>query len=175
MIDLRGKALDWFVSRDQLISNGKASPLATFGAYAQALQDAVRPVDLTDTYLEPFFGMRQVKRSMREFVAYFTSCRAKAPEYTSEAMFMYTFKRGYKDDLRRAITVQRLTTLEGFSHLRFLTYALVDPLRGEAKRVLCLTPNPHLRHLLMGPRSLPAPHARKVDIPLTPAISCIHN
>jgi hypothetical protein len=109
---LRGKALDWFVSRDQLVTKEQASPLATFGSYALALQDAVRPVDLTDTYLQPFFAMRQGKRCIRDFVVYVNACRAKAPECMSEAMFMYPFKRGCRDDLRRAITVQRPTTPE---------------------------------------------------------------
>lgn len=108
---LRGKALDWFVSREQLMAKGQAPLLGTFAQYTEALQAAVRPVELTDTYFEPFFNMKQGKRTMRDFVALFNAARAKAPECMSEAMFMYTFKRGCRDDLRRAITVQRPSTL----------------------------------------------------------------
>jgi len=109
---LRGKALDWLVSRTQLAAKGQAVELATFHAYMQALQEAVRPVELTDTYFEPFLVMRQGKRSMREYVAHFNACRAKAPDCMSDAMLMFVFKRGCRDDLRRAITVQRPQTLE---------------------------------------------------------------
>ena len=49
---------------------------------------------------------------MREYVAHFNACRAKAPDCMSDAMLMFVFKRGCRDDLRRAITVQRPQTLE---------------------------------------------------------------
>eukprot|EP00884_Botryococcus_braunii_P021885 jgi/Botrbrau1/8380/Bobra.0237s0003.1 len=79
----------------------------------QALHEAVRPVELTDTYFEPFPVMRQGKQSMMEYVAHFNACRAKAPDCLSHAMLMFVFKRGCRDDLRRAVTVQRPQTQEG--------------------------------------------------------------
>ncbi len=57
---------------------------------------------------------------MREFLAHFNAC--KAPECMFEAMFMYTSKRGCRDDLRIVITVQHLMMLEEVFTLAVAVY-----------------------------------------------------
>ena len=87
----------------------------------------------------------------------------------SDAMLMFVFKRGCRDDLRRAITVQRPQTLEEVFTLAVAVsdlHASVPPQGGGQKGFPSggsqtkPTPSPRLRRLI----SLPAPIAANPDI-----------
>ena len=44
---LRGRAQDWFVSRDLLVQSGQAVPLGSCAMFVRELTAAFRPVELT--------------------------------------------------------------------------------------------------------------------------------
>ncbi len=114
---LRGKAQDWWTGQFTLIASGVLPAFGTWKAFADALTEAFRPVELSRTYVAQMMAISQGKQDMRSYIAAFNALRAKIPDAFPEGTLSHLFLQGCRPDLQRNISLQYPKTLaEHFQH-----------------------------------------------------------
>jgi hypothetical protein len=113
-IFLRGRAQDWFVSRDLLVQSGQAVQFGSWGEFVRELTAAFRPVELTAQHTQDLLTIAQGKHDMRVYVANFNSARSRVAGALDERTLSHVFLRGCRHDLRQAIALQNPQSFDAY-------------------------------------------------------------
>ena len=124
---LRGRAQEWFVSRDLLVQSGQAVQFGSWGEFVRELTAAFRPVELTAQHTQDLLTIAQGKHDMRVYVANFNSARSRVAGALDERTLSHVLLRGCRHDLRQAIALQNPQSLDAY----ISAAVLVADLAGE--------------------------------------------